>query len=349
MEVALFGYGYMGRLIDRFLRKEKRVSQIYIIDPALEEKQSANMPIYPSLQKLPKTARIEAAFIAASCVNHFDVLQQVLQAGIRNIFCEKPMCLTQAEYKDLQALTPADTKIIVDYILRSSPALTCFQQQVSDLQEQGFQVKRCHIVYGKDMTQDSRRFRDMGIYEDLYHVWDLCFNQGIFGEVRQITPLRKICYPDSEVKNRCVAQRFTALVETAKQQKSFLNVYADFAWVRKQRAFVFYLYKGQEKQKISLIFDQQGQDKCIHIDSQGQMHIQAFPSHEKLGREIADVLTYFQGGRRATYFHDAEDSFRLENILEHIHQTLPLNKNILKQHIACYNNQRLSYREDYAK
>lgn len=350
MEVALFGYGYMGRLIDRFLRKEKRVSQIYIIDPAPKEKLPADVSIYPCLQALPKTARIKAAFVAASCVNHFDILQQVIQAGIRNIFCEKPMCLTQKEYRDLKAITPPDAKIIVDYILRSSPALTRFQQQVADLQAQGFQVKRCHVVYGKDMTQDNRRFRDMGIYEDLYHVWDLCFNRGgIFGDVRQVTPLKKICYPDLEVKNRCVAQRFTALVETAQQQKCFLNVYADFAWPRKQRGFVFYLYKGQEKQTVSLLFDQQGQDKCIHVDSQGQTHVSAFPSHQKLGREITDVLTYFESGQRAPYFHDAEDSLRLADIMERLHQTVPLQKNVLTQHVSCHNNKRLSCREDYEK
>lgn len=335
MEVALIGFGKMGQMINRVFDEEKQIDKVYIIDPQKESKSTPEQPIYASFDKLPATHKVSAVFIASNGHTHCAVLKQMFQAGIKNIFCEKPMCLTQKEYDEIRSVMPKDTKLIVDYILRSSPALTVFQNKVKELLNQGFQVRTCNVLYGKDRTKDPGRFFDLGIYDELYHVWDLCFNNPLFGKIKGIKPVKKIFYEDPTIPNRCLRARTSYLIQNKNGKKSVLNIFGSFDLPMHQRGFVFYMYKGAEKQIVSLIFDKNKEDICLHIDSQNKMDRQTFTAHQKLPRMIQAACTYFQTGQKAPFLHEATDSFHLQNTLKKMKQ--PYN---LKVYQAILNKRR---------
>lgn len=333
MQVALFGYGYMGSLLYKFLKQNQDISKIYIIDPNPRKTPENGEKIYSSFEELPKDHKVQSAFIASNSCTHFDILKKVAQNGIRNIFCEKPMCLNRREYQDLFKVMPQDSHVVVDYILRASPAVLAFQDKARALQEQGFKLRQANVVYGKDKSQDPRRFRDVGVYEELYHVWDLCFNNMLIDDVKSIKTLKNIYYPDPEIQGRCLAHRFRYLVETDKGNKSFLNIYSDFKMPMRHRGFAFFFYNGKQKETLSLIFDQGVNDRCIHVDNNGIETVLDFQSNKKLETKINDTVHYFKTGEKAPYFHDHVTSFKSHVILENMGQTTALNKSALLERI----------------
>lgn len=338
MDVLLFGHGYMGSLIYRFLEKNELVDNIYVIDPN-PRKEVANGKVYPSFESLPQDVKADACFIASNSVTHIDVLKKVAKAGIKNIFVEKPMCLSKQEYLELNALLPKDSKVVVDYILRASPAVMAFQQKAEELKEKGFKLKQTNVVYGKDKSQDPRRFRDIGVYEELYHVWDMCFNDMMINKIQNIKTVKNIYYPDPEIDKRCLAQRFKYLIETADGEKSFLTIYSDFKMPMRHRGFVQFFYKGKEKETLSLIFDQGGMDKVIYVDSNNQEQVLDFAANQKLSKKIDDTIAYFNGSRPAPYFHDGMTSFKFHILLEQMGQTAPMAKSALMERILSTNTQ----------
>ncbi len=338
MDVLLFGHGYMGSLIYKFLEKNEMVDNIYVIDPN-PRKEVPTGEIYPSFEALPKGVKAEACFIASNSVTHIDVLKKVAKAGIKNIFVEKPMCLSRQEYQELNALLPQDSKVVVDYILRASPAVTTFQQKAEELKANGFKLKQTNVVYGKDKSKDPRRFRDIGVYEELYHVWDMCFNDMMINKIQNIKTVKNIYYPDPEIDKRCLAQRFKYLVETNHGEKSFLSIYSDFKMPMRQRSFVQFFYKGDKKETLSLIFDQGAMDKVIYIDHNNQEEVLEFTANQKLSKKIDDTIAYFNGGHAAPYFHDGMTSFKFHMLLEGMGQTAPMAKCALMERILSTNTQ----------
>ncbi len=340
MEVVLFGHGYMGSLLYRFLAKNKEISKIYVVDPHPRKEPNASQKVYTSFKDLPKDHKVTAGFIASNSVTHFGVLKELAQNGIKNIFCEKPMCLTQKEYQDLFKVMDPEARIVVDYILRASKALDVFQSQVKHLEAQGYKLRQANVIYGKDKSKDPRRFSDIGVYEELYHVWDLCFNNMLVQDIKSIKTVKNIYYPDPEIDKRCLAQRFKYLIETANGNKSFLNIYSDFKMPMRHRGFAFFFYKGGQKQSVSVIFDKDGKDSCIVVDATGKETVFDFPANKKLETKITDCIHYFKTGEKVPYFHDGMTSFKSHILLEKMGQTAPMNKSASMERILSQKQDR---------
>lgn len=333
MDIVLFGYGKMGNFLYKILDRDPLVDQIYIVDPFPKNPIPSKAVWVKNFEEI-KDKPLEAAFIASNSITHADVLKQVLQAGIHNVFCEKPMCLTQDEYKIISDFSTPQTKIVVDYILRSSPAVMKTKKILDEKIEEGFKLKCCNIHYGKDKTKDPRRFRDVGVYEELYHPWDLCFNGILFGSIKKIDTLRNIYTPDPEIENRCLAQRFNYLVTKENGEKFFLNLRSSFGQSYQQRSFIFFLYRGKEKCIVSLIFDQNKEDKCLVVHPDNTTEYLTFNAHDKLDRQVHDSLRYFKQEAKAPYLHEASHSLRLHTLLEKMNQTKPMVTSALRECVA---------------
>ena len=332
MDVVLFGYGKMGKNIWRSLKKNPTVSKIYVVDPVFTDEPVVENQ-FRRFEDIPTDVRLDAAFVASNSVTHCDVLMQALGKGISNIFCEKPMCLTQKEYRLIEKNLPENGRFVVDYILRSSPAIQSFQDALSQKLTDGYELTACNIDYGKDKRQDPRRFKDIGVYEELYHIWDLCLNGPLFGKVKDIRVLQNVYIPDPEIKGRCIQQRFKYRLQRDNGKSFLLNLNSSFQKDHLIRSFVCFLRKGDDKQTVSLIFDQNGEDKCIVVSGDNQVQTQVFQSNLKLDTMINDSLRYFQDGVKAPYFHDAADSSHFHDMMVLLKQIAPLHRASIQKRI----------------
>ena len=332
MDVVLFGYGKMGKNIYRSLKKNADIQNFYVVDPVFTDEQVVPLQ-FKSFDDIPSGVRLDAAFIASNSVTHFDVLKKTIGAGIQNIFCEKPMCLTQREYQIINKKLSPDARFVVDYILRSSQALPAFQSAYNHLLKDGYQLMSCNIDYGKDKRQDPRRFKDIGVYEELYHVWDLCFNGPLFGDIKDIRVLQNTYIPDPEIKGRCIQQRFKYRIQGDNGKSFILNLNSSFQKDRQERSFICFFKKGEDQQILSLVFDKAKQDKCILVSQDNQIKDQTFPSDTKLDTIINDSISYFQTGKKASYFHDASDSAKFHDLMVTLKQIGPLHQSSIRNRI----------------
>ena len=332
MNIVLFGYGKMGKNIYRILKNNKNVQNVFVVDPAFTDQKIVPLQ-FRSFQDIPSDIKLDAAFVASNSVTHCDVLQQVLARGITNIFCEKPMCLTKKEYQTVSNILPSNARFVVDYILRSSQALAAFQNHMQTLKSQGYQLKSCNIDYGKDKTKDPRRFKDIGVYEELYHIWDLCFNGPLFGPIEDIRVLRNIYVPDPEIPGRCIQQRFKYQLKTPQNHPFIVNLNSSFRKDKLVRCFTCCLKKDDDQKVLSLSFDDQGEDRCMLIHSNLEEQTQSFPSNTKLDTIINDSLTYFKTGKKSPYFHGALDSEKFHNLMTQLKQVAPLHRELIQKRI----------------
>lgn len=350
MNVVLFGYGYMGRLIYKFLKENQSVKNIYIVDP--NPRCEPPVACYDTFENLPEDANVSAAFIASNSITHCDVLEKVLKAGIKNIFCEKPMCLTQDEYKRVQNVAPKDARIVVDYLLRSSGAVRAVQKKIQLLKNAGYKLIGGQVDYGKDKTKDPRRFRDIGVYEELYHIWDLCLNGPLFGKLKDVQVARNIPMPDEKIDGRIIQQRFKYILTDENDEKIPLKLMSSFQKSRRQRSFIFFFSKKEaevgknkveqfnldEKEKtriVSLIFDNDfKKDQCLTIDEYNHVERLDFEANKKLENMINDSIIYFSTGKKASYLHSAEDSQAFHTLLEQMKQVAPMNKSAIMERIV---------------
>ena len=332
MDVILLGYGKMGKNIYRSLKKNPLIGKIYVVDPIFSKEKIVENQ-YQSFQDIPPDTNIDAAFVASNSVTHFDVLKQVVARGIKDIFCEKPMLLTKREYQLMAKQLPQDSRVVVDYILRSSKALNTFQRIFTDLLDKGYELKSCNIDYGKDKTKDPRRFKDIGVYEELYHIWDLAFNGPLFGRIKDIRVLQNVYTPDPEIKGRCIQQRFKYRVQRENGKSFLLNLNSSFQKDRQERNFTCFLKKGKNEVVLNLSFDRNGEDVCTQVLPNNQVETFAFPSNAKLDTIIGDSITYFKTGQKATYLHEATDSSHFHNLMVKLKQIAPLNRESIQHRI----------------
>lgn len=332
MDVILLGYGKMGKNIYRSLKKNDLIDKIYVVDPVFSDEQIVENQ-YKHFENIPADARIDAAFVASNSVTHFDVLKQVVARGIKNIFCEKPMLLTKREYQLIAEKLPEDSRVVVDYILRSSKALNTFQQAFADLLHNGYELRSCNIDYGKDKTKDPRRFKDIGVYEELYHIWDLAFNGPLFGKIKNIRVLQNVYTPDPEIKGRCIQQRFKYRVQQENGKSFLLNLNSSFQKDHLERNFTCLLKKGKDGVVLNLSFDRNGEDVCTKVLPDNQIETYSFLSNPKLDTIIGDSITYFKTGKKASYLHDAADSSHFHNLMVKLKQVAPLKQESIQHRI----------------
>ncbi len=332
MDVILFGFGKMGQNIYRSLQKNPKVRNIYMVDPNCVPEEPLPL-LFKKFQDLPHSAHINAAFIATNSVTHFDILNFVLNSGIKNVFCEKPMCLTQEEYDGIIPKLPPDSRFVVDYILRVSQALHTFQKEFANLCARGYHLTACNVDYGKDKTKDPRRFKDIGVYEELYHVWDLCFNGPLFGPIEHISVLKNIYIPDPEIKGRCIQRRFKYRIQRANEKPFLLNLNSSFQKDHLERKFTCFFKKDKQKQTLTLSFDKDKEDLCIRTTASGRTYTKNFPAPIKLDTMINDSVLYFMAGKKAPYFHGPIDSQRFHSLMTTLKQIAPLNRESIQYRI----------------
>lgn len=98
MEIAILGFGGMGRHVLKALISEARVTKIHIFDPDPNQrpKNSASLSFTTELETILENPVIAVAFITSPNHTHKDLALQCMRAG-KAVMLEKPMAPTFAD------------------------------------------------------------------------------------------------------------------------------------------------------------------------------------------------------------------------------------------------------------
>ncbi len=151
MRSILIGYGYWGRIVERYLQQSEEFLLLGIFDPHLENSLDLDM----FLEKKD----IDCAFICTPLATHYAIVQDMLGRGL-HIFCEKPLCHCLKQTAALYQTAHRKNRVLfTDYIYTVSPSVQFIKQQLGRLGE---------IRYiNMDIRQFGRFYKSDSVYEVL--------------------------------------------------------------------------------------------------------------------------------------------------------------------------------------
>ena len=130
--VGVIGTGYLGRLHARILTEMPEAQVTGFVDPndehAAEVQQKHSLQRFDSIEAIAK--EIDCAVIATPTVTHFEIAEQLLNAGC-DVMIEKPITATAEQARWLIDIAKKKNRIIqVGHVERYNPAITAIADQV---------------------------------------------------------------------------------------------------------------------------------------------------------------------------------------------------------------------------
>lgn len=117
MNACLIGYGYWGKIVHKYILDNKDINFIGICGHHYDNSLD--------LDEVIQAHKIDTAFVCLPIEKHYEVVKKLLINGI-NVFCEKPLCKSLAQTKELVSLAKEkDVVLFTDYIYTYSPSI-CF-------------------------------------------------------------------------------------------------------------------------------------------------------------------------------------------------------------------------------
>ena len=159
MTIGLVGAGSWGKNHLRVWRELGVLRSVCEVDKSRSEKvkkESPSLLVTPVLSQLLEDSKIEGIVVATPAETHFRVVKECLLAG-KDVLVEKPMALSVAEGKELNAIAKLNKRILmVGHVLHYHPAL----QKLKDLISEGELGKIRYIYsnrlnFGKIRTEEN--------------------------------------------------------------------------------------------------------------------------------------------------------------------------------------------------
>jgi len=184
----------------------------------------ANVPVYSSLNKVPKNS-FDGAFILTPPSTHFNLAYSLLDAG-KHVFIEKPLTLSPNHSKQLVELAMSkNVQISVGYVYRYHPV---FMHLKTELEKDIFEsINSVEISMSGNVvsSETPKTWRNTGlgsgcIFDYGCHVIDLSLF--LFGR-----PDKVICLDKHEIFQKGVIDKFSA---TLSYEKDFnVNIVCNWA------------------------------------------------------------------------------------------------------------------------
>lgn len=129
MKVALIGYGYWGKIIEKYLTQDDEIELVYVYDIA-----ESSHPLYiNSYDPILTDESVGEVFICTPINTHFVLCQQALAHG-KNVFCEKPTVRNIEELDILIKLAQKNKCILyTDYLYTVSPTINFIKDNISSI------------------------------------------------------------------------------------------------------------------------------------------------------------------------------------------------------------------------
>ena len=122
VRVAIMGYGHLGKWHTQKANQLESSELVAVVEPSKAHQESARSE-YPSIKVVENIEgimdEIDAAIVVTPTSIHYDCVQKLLNAN-KHVFCEKPLCSTFEQTKNLASL-------IGDNILQVGHSERCHQ------------------------------------------------------------------------------------------------------------------------------------------------------------------------------------------------------------------------------
>lgn len=159
MKSILIGYGYWGRILEKYIVQSNMFELVGIYSPSKNKE---------TLDEFLNNHNAECAFVCTPLKTHYEIVKRLL-AHDMHVFCEKPLCQSFVETEELLRFACEKKRILyTDYVYLSSPSIKKMKEH---LQEFG------DITYIEMSIKQYGRFYDNeSVYEVLgVHMFAVLF------------------------------------------------------------------------------------------------------------------------------------------------------------------------------
>lgn len=150
MKAALIGYGYWGKMLERYIVVSEAFELEKVYSPELEK-----TGIYTNdISDIECSDEIEAVFIATPVDTHYDLCKRFLLSD-KHVFCEKPATKTLDELTELISLAEERKRILyIDYLYMNSPSINYIKEHLTEIGKI-YRVEGCIEQFGKFYPDDD--------------------------------------------------------------------------------------------------------------------------------------------------------------------------------------------------
>jgi len=150
MKAALIGYGYWGKMLERYIVACDAFELKKVYSPELEK-----AGIYTNdVSEVENSDEIEVVFIATPVDTHYDLCKRFLLTG-KHVFCEKPATKNLGELTELIALAEERNRILyIDYLYMNSPSINYIKDHLEEIGKV-YRVEGCIEQFGKFYPDDD--------------------------------------------------------------------------------------------------------------------------------------------------------------------------------------------------
>jgi len=125
MKCVLVGYGYWGKILERYIKESSFFKLSGIYDPLLEDKLE--------MTEILTDKSIKCAFVCNPIDEHYSTVKLLLEHG-KHVFCEKPLSKNLEESMELLNLAKKNNlTLFTDYIYTVSPSINEIKKKVTVL------------------------------------------------------------------------------------------------------------------------------------------------------------------------------------------------------------------------
>ncbi|GEM_PF-6485920 len=323
MRVLQIGNGKMGAFICKALKASPLVTTLYVCDTKYTNSYCEDGVQHIKSLEEADIPSFDCAFIATPANTHADIIERLIKNGIRNIYVEKPAVVTDDEFYRIASMM-GDTKIVAGYILRQSSIMVALKQKLCDMHDEGYHMELCSVSYQKYLPADKeeRAQGDLGVFEEVVHVWDLLFNFLEFKKGETVFSDSRLEF-DTKKSDRVIYAQMSYL-QKFDRNNALVLITSSFKSPDKRREFYFTFKNAVgERRDILLAFDcEDGLDHLTVTDIDGSViYSEDYPSLNKLDHQFTEVFDYFTAGKKGELSVFAE-SLTINQLLRKVGVTL---------------------------
>lgn len=300
MKVLQIGYGKMGQFISNALKNCSMISKLVVSDLKFSEPFEEYGVRFIGDFNNYDISSFDCAFVSTTAITHCEVVEMLIKAGIKNIYIEKPAVMNKAEFDRINRIK-GDCKIVTGYILRQSEPMFALKCIIDKMILDNYQMELCSVTYQKYLPNfaEERAKDDIGVFEEIVHIWDLLFNYLEFN-LAKCEILDTILESDPDRNERKIYAKLSYYLRF-KNSNALLRLTASFRADEKRREF-FFTFKNEkgDRRHIYLSFDNEdGLDWLIVTEANGKtLYKEAYTSLEKLDHQVEEVINYFRTGKQ---------------------------------------------------
>lgn len=300
MKILQIGYGEMGKFICRALKNNKMISKLVVSDSKIQQPYEKDGVRFVGDIKGFDISEFDCAFVCTPATTHYQIAEMLLDAGCKNIYMEKPAVMNMEEYNKISKMKD-DCKIVSGYILRQSEPIFAMKCIINKMLAEGFRMELCSVTYQKNLpnSMNERAQGDIGVFEEIVHIWDLLFNYLEF-KLGECEMLDRLLENDPDRADRIIYAQLSYYLRFP-DFNALLRLTSSFKAEEKKREFFFTYKDGNgNRRHIFLSFDNKtGSDWLIVTEANGHiLYKEEYRSMAKLDHEMAEVLNYFKTGEQ---------------------------------------------------